>query len=131
MTSEPDRLWESGQSPTTPDEFMTENGVEWRVLGERLVASFWLRLGALVAGLVELVFGLVSSAVQTVFDGLASLFGLPFTGWAELTGASWVAAAESVATFGLGAWIVAVVVIAAFFLLVWRTVETYVTGVLP
>ena len=74
---------------------------------------------------------MVSSAVQTVFDGLASLFGLPFTGWADLTGASWVTAAESVATFGLGAWIVAVVVIAAFFLLVWRTVETYVTGVLP
>ena len=131
MTSEPDRLWESGQSPTTPDEFMTEDGVEWRVLGERLVASFWLRLGALVAGLVELVFGLVSSAVQTVFDGLASLFGLPFTGWAELTGASWVAAAESAATFGLGAWLVAVVVVATFFLLIWRTVKTYVTGALP
>jgi predicted Co/Zn/Cd cation transporter (cation efflux family) len=131
VTSEPDRLWESGQSPTTPDEFMTENGVEWRVLGERLVASFWLRLGALVAGLVELVFGLVSSAVQTVFDGLASLLGLPFTGWAELTGTSWVTAAESAATFGLGAWLVAVVVVATFFLLIWRTVKTYVTGVLP
>ena len=131
MSSEPDRLWESGQSPTTPGEFMTENGVEWRVLGERLVASFWLRLGALVAGLVELVFGLVSSAVQTVFDGLSTLFGLPFTGWAELTGASWVAAAESAATFGLGAWLVAVVVVAMFFLLIWRTVKTYITGVLP
>jgi len=131
VSSEPDRLWESGQSPTTPGEFMTENGVEWRVLGERLVASFWLRLGALVAGLVELVFGLVSSAVQTVFDGLASLLGLPFTGWAELTGTSWVTAAESAATFGLGAWLVAVVAVATFFLLIWRTVKTYITGVLP
>jgi len=131
VSSEPDRLWRSGQSPTTPDEFIGDNGVKWRVLGERLVASFWLRLGALVAGLVELIFGLVSSGLETIGDGLATLFGLPFTGWAKLTGTSWIVAGESAANFGIAAWFVAVVVIALFFVVSWRALGAFLMGVLP
>jgi len=121
-----------GTPEATADDFIVDGSVQWRTLGGQLFASFWLRLGALVAGIIELVFGLLSSAVETAFSAYGSVFGLLFRGWPELFDAAWLTAGRSLAGgFGLAAWFVSVLVVAAFFLLISRALRTLIDGVTP
>lgn len=120
------------ESTVTADDFTDEGGIQWRKLGRALVVSFWLRLGALVAGVVELVFGLLSSMVETAYDAYATFLGLPFNGWPSLLDTAWLTAGRSlVESFGLLAWVVAIVVVAAFFWVVTRALQTLIQGVTP
>lgn len=117
---------------TTVDEFKSGGQILWRKVGRRFLTSYWLAIGSLTAGTVELVFGLLSSAYETVYSGYAMLLGLPFRGWEELLEAAWLAAARSISgSFGPVAWIVAVLVIVVFFLLVQRALRTVAKGVTP
>ncbi|WP_256403474.1 hypothetical protein [Halorubrum salinum] len=121
----------SGTRATT-DDFIGENGVQWRTLARTLVVSFWLRLGALVAGVLELTFGLLGSAVDAVYSAYAAFLGLPFNGWPELLDAAWLAAGRSLAeSFGLTAWVVGIAVVAAFFWVLRRALRTLIEGVTP
>lgn len=121
-----------GTTQATSGDFIGENGIQWRSLGRALVVSLWFRVALAVAGLIELLFGLLGSVVDSVYGAYETLLGLPFNGWADLLATAWDAAAQSlVGSFGLFAWIAAVVVVAAFFYVAGRALQTFLEGVTP
>lgn len=121
-----------GGDTATSGDFIGEDGIQWRKLGRTIFVSLWFRVAVAVAGLIELVFGLLGSMYETAYGAYATFIGLPFTGWTSLIETSWVAAGQSlVANFGLFAWGAAVVVVAAFFYLAGRALQTLIQGVTP
>lgn len=121
-----------GSTQATSGDFIGENGIQWRSLGRSLIVSLWFRVAVAVAGLIELLFGLLGSAYEAAYGAYAKLLGLPFNGWADLLATAWDAAAQSlVDSFGLFAWVAAVVVIAVFFYVAGRALQTLIQGVTP
>lgn len=121
----------SSGTSLTSDDFRSDGSIQWTELGKTILTSIWLAWGSLVAGLLELVFGLLSSFIEWVYSGYATFVGLPFRGWAGLIDAAWRGAGQSLAGFGFASWFAAVVVVVAFFLLAERAYRTLIEGVQP
>lgn len=131
MTPEIDRGG-GGTTQATSGDFIGENGIQWRSLGRSLIVSLWFRVAIALAGLIELLFGLLASLFEYVYGAYETLLGLPFTNWESLIETAWKAASQSlVGDFGLLAWFVAVVVVAAFFYVAARALQTLIQGVTP
>lgn len=120
-----------GGTSLTADNFRSDGRIQWNELAKTIFTSVWLAWGSFLAGVFELVFGLLSSFVEWLYRGYATIAGIPFRGWTGLLEAAWRGAGQSIAGFGLGAWFVGVLVVAAFFLLAARALQLLIEGVQP
>ena len=114
------------------DEFVGDDGIKWGALTERLSTSLVLALGALMAGLIDLVTGLLASALSTYYGAVGAFASLPFTGWTGHIEAAWTAASTALrGEFGLIGFVAGILLVTAWLLLLARGIDALREGVAP
>ena len=114
------------------DEFVGDDGIRWGALTERLSTSLVLALGALTAGLIELVTGLLASALSTYYGAIGAFASLPFTGWTGLVEAAWTAAGTAISgEFGIVGFLIGMLLVSVWLLLLARGIDALREGVTP
>lgn len=124
--SEPSTTSATGSSEDPTEAFIDEDGIKIGALVSRLFTSWILAVGSGVAAIIELWSGVLSGAASRYYGALQWLFSAPFDGWTGLVDAAWTGAGESVGELGLFAFVGAVVLVSAWFVLLASALETFV-----